>query len=542
MGWNSWNSYASSVSAELVMKVADILVESGLRDAGYTYVNIDDGWALRARTLSEGAELGTDPVDDPNSLIEANPLTFPASEDGTPGIKVVADYVHEKGLKLGLYSDRGTATCGSFAASGGHEKLDAQTFAEWGVDYLKYDSCFASNEASVREAEYRAMSDALKSVEPVWPIVFSLCTWQFDEWNAEAGQLWRTTGDIAKSFNDTAAVTAPSRTIMQNASSNAAYAAYAGPNQWNDPDMLEVGNLGTSTLANTESQSHFNLWAMMAAPLIAGNRLASMTDETLAILGNRAVIAIDQDPLGLQGVAVKSTESTSVWAKPLARAGERAVLLLNTGERPQEISAGLSEVGLRAGEAMVRDLWNSSDSGHTIAEVISATVAAHGSVMLEVVGEEPLLPKGTAYLSDLGWTYAANALGPVERDASNGGRATGDGKPLSLRGKAYSKGLGVAAGSKVIYRLANHCSRFNATVGVDDETQGAGSVKFEVWADGEKLFPSGDAEIATGDSAPRTIDVDLTGKYRLTLLTTSAGDGSAGDRADWADARITCAE
>jgi alpha-galactosidase len=281
---------------------------------------------------------------------------------------------------------------------------------------------------------------------------------------------------------------------------------------------------------------------MMAAPLIAGNKLEGMTDETLAILTNRGVIAIDQDPLGLQGVLVKSSESTSVWAKPLARAGQRAVLLLNTDEKPQVISAALSEVGLSGTEAVIRDLWNGDDTGRALAGSISATVPAHGSMMFEVLGEEPLLPRGTAYLSDLGWTYAANGLGPVERDTSNGGRAAGDGKPLRLRGKAYEKGLGVIAGSKIIYRLANRCSRFEATVGVDDETQGAGSVKFEVWADGEKLFPSGDSEIATGDSAPQTIDVQLTGKYRLTLLATSAGDGPAGDRADWADASVTCAE
>jgi alpha-galactosidase len=370
--------------------------------------------------------------------------------------------------------------------------------------------------------------------------VFSLCSWQFDEWNLKIGHLWRTTGDIGKSFNDLALVTPPSRTIMQNASSNAAYAAYAGPNGWNDPDMLEVGNLGTSALANTESRSHFNLWAMMAAPLIAGNKLEGMTEETRAILTNREVIAVDQDPLALQGVQVQSTSSTSVWAKPLNRGGTRAVLFLNAGTAPATLSTTLPEVGLSSGEAVIRDLWDEADAGHTVSDGFSASVPAHGSMMYEVIGSEPGIPRGTAYVSDLTWVYAANGLGPVERDRSNGGRAAGDGKPLSLRSKTHAKGLGVSAGSKIIYRLAKRCARFSAVVGVDDDAVSAGSVKIEVWADGEKLYPSGDTPISTGADAAQQIDLDVTNKVRLTLLVTSAGDGAAGDRVDWADAKLDC--
>jgi alpha-galactosidase len=281
---------------------------------------------------------------------------------------------------------------------------------------------------------------------------------------------------------------------------------------------------------------------MMAAPLIAGNRLEGMSAETLAILTNREVIAIDQDPLGLQGVPVKSTDSASVWAKPLRAAGHRAVLLLNTAATAQEISTTLAEVGLGGSDAVIRDLWNANDSGRAVSHGFSASVPAHGSLLYEVVGEEPRLPQGTAYVSDLTWTYAANAVGPVERDQSNGGRVAGDGRPLSLRGTSYEKGLGVAAGSKVIYRLAKRCSRFSAVVGVDDETQGAGTVKFEVWADDEKLYPIDAGQVSNGTSPARSIDVDVTGKYRLTLLTTSAGDGPAGDKADWADAKLTCSE
>lgn len=534
MGWNSWNAYASNVTAELIMKAADVLVESGMRDAGYVYVNIDDGWAQRTRTVVASGEGGAT-----ESVIEANPKAFPPGPNGEPGIQVVADYVHSKGLKLGIYSDRGTATCAGFAASGGYEERDARTFADWGVDYLKYDSCFASTEPDIREAEYRAMSVALRALER--PIVFSLCSWQFDEWNAEAGELWRTTSDIAKSFSDITAVTPPSRTVLQNANGNAAYAAYSGPNRWNDPDMLEVGNLGTSALANTESQTHFNLWAIMAAPLIAGHELDGMTEATRRILTNPRVIAVNQDPLGIQGVIVRATEATSVWAKPLNASGARAVLFMNADTVPQTVTVNLADIGLGPGRATRRDLWDEADTGVTFDDTFSAEVPGHGSMMYEILGTEPGIPRGTVSLGDVPWTYAANALGPVERNRSNGGRAAGDGKPLSLRGQMYEKGLGVAAGSKISFRLAKRCSAFSAVVGVDDETNGAGSVVFEVWADGEKLYPSGPSQTLTGKDAPQTLEVDLTGKHRLTLLTTSAGDGPGNDHADWAEAKLTCA-
>ncbi len=534
MGWNSWNAYSTAVSADLIMRAADLFVSSGLKDAGYNYVNIDDGWALKARVPApSGLE--------EDSTIEPDPVRFPPGPNGENGISVVADYVHSLGLKLGIYSDRGSATCGGYAASGGHEVQDAQAFSDWGVDYLKYDSCNVTNDgAATREAQYRAMSSALRGVNPARPLVFSLCSWQFDEWNAEAGELWRTTGDIAASFNDATVVNSSSHTVLQNANSNTTFAAYARPNAWNDPDMLEVGNLGTSLRANTESRTHFSLWAMMAAPLIAGNKIDGMTEETRAILTNGNVIAVDQDALGLQGVPVLSTDSTSVWAKPLNKAGARAVLLMNAASSTQTLSFKLTDVGLSAGKATLRDLWDAAGTDKDMTDEFSVEVPAHGSMMYEVDGQEPGIPMGTAFLSDLPWTYAANAVGPVERDRSNGGRLAGDGKPLTLRGTAYPKGLGISAGSKVIFRLAKKCSKFSALVGVDDETKGAGSVQFQVLADGERLYPSAELATLTGTDAPQAVEVDLTGKQRLTLLVTNAGDGAASDRADWADAKITC--
>lgn len=529
MGWNSWNSFAAGVDAELIMRSADALVESGMKDAGYEYVNIDDGWARRTRTET----------DDGTSVIEADPDKFPPGPNGESGIQVVADYVHEKGLKLGIYSDRGSATCGGFAASGDHEPEDAQTFASWGVDYLKYDSCNAPTDPASREQQYTAMRHALDAVER--PIVYSICSWQFDEWNLETGHLWRTTGDIGKSFTDKNAIASSSKTILQVANANSVYAAYQDAGGWNDADMLEVGNLGTSASANSESRAHFSLWAMMSAPLIAGNDLTAMTEETRTILTNPDVIAVDQDALGLSGVPVRSMEGAYVWAKPLARSGSRAVVLLNTTTSPQPIAFSLQEIGLGAGSATARNLWQPEAADLDFVDSSAPEVPARSALMYEVRGNEPALPNGTAELSDLTWTYAANALGPAERDQSNGGRSQGDGSPLSIRGSSFDKGLGVAAGSKIIFRLAGKCSRFQSVIGLDDSAGAGGSVVFKVFADGEQLYPKGEPTVFDASADPQELDLDLSGKHRLTLLVTSAGDGDTNDRADWADAKITCA-
>jgi alpha-galactosidase len=216
-------------------------------------------------------------------------------------------------------------------------------------------------------------------------------------------------------------------------------------------------------------------------------------------------------------------------------------VLLNTGSSPEQLSFSLNEIGLGSGAATLRDLWQPDDAAQEIAGEFASEVPAHGAMMYEVSGSEPEIPDGTVHLSDLTWTYAANGLGPVERDASNGGRATGDGEPISLRGTTFEKGLGVAAGSKILFRLARKCSRFQAVVGVDDAVGGKGSVTFQVFADGERLYPTAEPTPLSGSDDPQTLDLDLTGKYRLTLLVTSARDGSGNDRADWADAKITCA-
>ncbi len=540
MGWNSWNAYGTGATADIIRLVADTMVNNGMQAAGYEYVNIDDGWMLGTRV--EPGSSQSDSGADVNASDAGDSVLMPsAAFGGVNGIKDLADYVHSKGLKLGIYSDRGPTTCGGFAASGGHEVTDALTFADWGVDYLKYDNCPSSSAptGTALMNVYQTMRDALNAAMAATKhdIVFSLCSWAFNEWNLQTGQLWRTTGDIAPVFNDRSLLSNTySDTILQNAALNKIYAAYAGPNNWNDPDMLEVGN----GITLTESQTHFNLWAIMASPLIAGNKLDTMSTDVLNILTNTQVIAVDQDYLGLQGVPVTSTNTTSVWAKPLNKAGTRAVLLLNADTQTQNVAVNLTDIGLSAGSATVRDLWAQNDGGvsSSIEDTYAADVPSHGSVMVVIDGNEPGIPQGTAYLSDLTWTYAANGQGPVERDTSNGASAAGDGKTLTLRGTTFSKGLGVAAGSKIIFRLAKRCSKFNAVVGVDDESSASGTVLMQVWADGEKLFDSG---TMTGTDPSKSVDVDLSGKQKLTLLVTGGGVLSSSDHGDWADAKITCA-
>ena len=510
MGWNSWNHWFCNVSETVIEQAADQIVATGMQDAGYQYVNIDDCWQLADR--------------DDAGAVQPDPTRFPG------GIKPVADYVHGKGLKLGIYSDRGTATCQGRAGSQGYETQDALSYASWGVDYLKYDNC---NVTLDMETQYKTMRAALDATQR--PFVFSLCSWEFDEWDLGTGHLWRTTGDIAPVWLPTPNVMG---SVSANLRSNGLLAAYAGPNGWNDPDMLEVGQ----GMTFPEDKSHFTMWALMAAPLIAGNDVTNMTSGTKTILTNTEVIALDQDALGIQGAPVRidgdlTTVDSEVWAKPLNEEGARAVVFLNAGPNTADISATFAEVGLSPGNATVRDLWLHQNLGMFTDSYTATAIPSHSVVALEVVGTEPPIPIGTAWASDVTWTYASNGLGPVEKDMSNGGSKAHDGKPLTLQGKTYAKGLGVSGPSAIVYRLGKVCTAFTADVGVDAETMGKGSVVFHVLVDDVEKFNSG---TVAGTTPAQSVNVDLTGASRLRLLVTNAGDGSANDRADWARAQIVC--
>ncbi|MET7934910.1 NPCBM/NEW2 domain-containing protein [Streptomyces sp. NPDC005322] len=625
MGFNNWNSThcRAEFNEAMVKGIADIFVAKGLKDAGYQYVNLDDCWALPRR--------------DADGKLVPDPARFPN------GIKAVADYVHSKGLRLGIYTSAGTKTCDNagFPGALGHERSDARQFADWGIDYLKYDNC--NNQGVDAKQRYRTMRDALKAASETTgrPIVYSICEWGQNkpwEWAADVGQLWRTTGDISDNWGS----------MLSIAKQDLPLAPYAGPGHWNDPDMLEVGNGG---MTDTEYRSHFSLWSIMAAPLLIGTDLRKATPETYEILGNREVIAIDQDPLGKQGVVVSSEGGRWVIARQLAD-GSRAVALFNETDRPRHIATTAAAVGLDQAPAYrLRDVWRHQD--YNTAGAVSATVPAHGTVLYRVspdrrwasyppavelttggaslteagatapvdtvladLGRTPARevsvrltgpdgwriravsptrvaslptgaklrtrwrvtapagakpgayeltaradyrsptgaratarlastvhvvvapPSGTSYASDLPWLSALNGWGPVEKDTSVGESAAGDGRPITLGGTVHAKGLGAHAPSEVTYYTGVRCTAFTAQAGVDDEEGTAGTVAFEVWADGTKVAST---DTLTNADPAKTITAAIAGATTVRLVVTDGGDGVTSDHGDWADAAFTCA-
>jgi alpha-galactosidase len=359
MGWNSWNKFACNVNEKLVRDTANALVASGMRDAGYQYVVVDDCWAgLR----------------DANGFITADAERFPS------GIRALADYVHSRGLKFGIYSDAGRLTCGGRPGGQGHEYQDALTYARWGVDYLKYDWC-STGDRNAQEA-YAVMADALRQSGRA--IVFSMCEWGTAKpwlWAKNIGNLWRTTGDIFDSFNkQDDAHKSWAHTVTEIVDLNEPLWPFAGPGHWNDADMLEVGNGG---MTPAEYRSHFSLWAMMASPLMAGNDIARMDESTRSILLNKEVIAIDQDSLGVQGHRVWKEGDAEVWVKPLSGAA-KALLLFNRGDAPVTIRATADELGWPSGvRARVWDLWAHKEVGRWRG-AIYATIEPHGIAMFRL--------------------------------------------------------------------------------------------------------------------------------------------------------------
>jgi alpha-galactosidase len=348
MGWNSWNHFSCNVSESLIRETADSMVASGMRDAGYRYVVIDDCWQVSR---------------DANGMIVADPARFPH------GIKALADYVHGKGLKFGIYTDAGTKTCQGRPGTYGYEEQDARTYAAWGVDYVKEDWCNASGlDARVQYAKFR---DAL--ARSGRPIVLSICEWGSNqpwEWAPNVGNLWRTTDDIEDKWTS----------MLANLDQSGQHATVARPGAWNDPDMLEIGNGG---MTDDEYRAHLSLWAIMAAPLIAGNDVRTMSAATKAVLLNPEVIAVDQDSLGAQGILVWEPQpELQVWAKPL-RDGSRAVVLLNRSSNADTITAYFSRAGLHTDSARVRDLWSHSEVGRFKGKY-STVVRPHGAVMVRV--------------------------------------------------------------------------------------------------------------------------------------------------------------
>jgi alpha-galactosidase len=359
MGWNSWNKFGCNVSEQLIKEAADAVVSSGMKDAGYEYVVIDDCWQVSR---------------DETGNIIPDAKRFPA------GMKALGDYIHSKGLKFGIYSDGGTGTCQNRPGSNGYEFQDARQYAAWGVDYLKYDWCNHSTQDSA--SSYATMRDAL--AKSGRPIVFSLCEWGSTKpwlWAKDVGNLWRSTGDIIDKWDGKEKW--GGNGVVQILDLQDGLESYAGPGHWNDPDMLEVGNGG---LTNTESRSHYSMWAIMAAPLMAGNDIRSMNKDIREILTNKEVAAVDQDPLGSQGRRVKREGNLEVWAKQMAD-GSRAMALLNRGSSEAEIKVNWTDIGYpQSLKAALRDLWEHKDIG-TKTGSYSATVPTHGVILVTVKPE-----------------------------------------------------------------------------------------------------------------------------------------------------------
>jgi alpha-galactosidase len=349
MGWNSWNKFRTNISDKIVREIADAMVASGMRDAGYIYLNIDDGWQWKR---------------DEKGVLLPNP--------NFPDMKKLADYVHSKGLLLGIYSSPGPTTCGGYTGSYGHEEIDAKTWAKWGIDYLKYDWCSASRiwKDEDMPAVYQRMGEALRQAGR--PMVYSLCQYgraNVGEWGPKVGgNLWRTTFDIRDQWESMEGIG-----FSQND-----WAKFAAPGHWNDPDMLEVGN---GRMTTEEYRTHFSLWALLAAPLIAGNDLRSMTKEVKEILLNEEVIAVNQDKLGKAATRLSQQGETEVWAKPLNK-GAYAVGFFNRGAKEATVGVKWTAFNMR-GKLKVRDLWKHASLGEWT-DNFSIAVPSHGVVLLRV--------------------------------------------------------------------------------------------------------------------------------------------------------------
>lgn len=592
MGWSSWNAFHINISEQLIKEQADAMVSSGMADAGYQYVNLDDGYF--------GGR-------DENGVLYAN-SKFPS------GMKSLADYIHSKGLKAGIYTDAGKVRCAAIwdndpyfpegGGSYGYRQLDFDTFIDtWGYDFVKVDWCGGERQGLDPETEYTSIKGNIDAIGK--EVVYEVCNWGFPgAWVTEVGSQWRISGDIAPNFNS----------ITRIIDLNADLAQYAGPGHFNHMDMLQVGN----GMSYEEDKSHFSMWAIMASPLIAGNDLRTMSEQTKSILTNKEVIAVNQDPMGLQGVRAIKNGNQEIWVKPLENRASGAIALFNRGNSAVQMTVNWEDVGL-SGSVSVRDLWEHEDKGRFEGSY-SATVPAHGIVMLKVKGNSAIgmetiyynknsgtdvavqmadngkaflgidnagqalvsgrdyasngqqiiikknyltsLPEGrttlqavyadgwsqtiaieiygeklTYYLSDLPWVSATSGWQSVKRDKGH------EGYDLKLNGIVYKKGLWTNSNSVIVYDLDGQYQTFKAIVGPDDfrgDPPGAGTVTFEVWTDGVKQFDSG--LMRSSDNKTQEVNVNVEGVKDLKLVVTDGGDNNWYDRSIWADAKLLKAE
>ena len=521
MGWNSWNIFQADIDEGKIRAIADAMVSSGMRDAGYIYLVLDDGWMAEER--------------DENDRLVADPKKFPCV------MKAIGDYIHSKGLKYGIYEDRGEMTCQQLPGSFGYEQIDMDTFADWGVDYIKMDSCFAENNGRMSSEDYALYRKCIEGTGR--PIVLSISDFGNGAWawgGKESAQLWRTSYDIHPWMDS---IYACAETSAGNQSIHPAFNGlwqFAGPGHWNDPDMLQVGNLKDAEEERKEvaNRAHFSLWCILAAPLMAGNDLRTMSESTGKVLTAPEVIAVNQDPRGIQGYKVFDDGDREVYNKPLSD-GTTAVLLLNKGDEKADITVSWDKIGL-SGTQPVRDLWARVDLGEFKDSFTARGLGQHEHKMLKVGRQGPPVPaaapvplekytvtrKGETYLSDL--YYIWNAENAPAYDA------TFAGEPIRIAGRTFKKGLGCKGRSAFMFKVNGRADRFRAVVAIDESYEGEEKGRFRVYNEdffaNKVLWDSGEM---TKDSPAKEIDIEL--KNVQILMLVLEDDDVPGN---WADARV----
>ncbi len=517
MGWNSWNCFEQNINEQLIKEIADAMVSSGMRDAGYEYLVLDDGWMAAER--------------DENGRLQADPEKFPG------GMKAIGDYIHSKGLKYGIYECRGYLTCQRLPGSFEHEDIDMATFAEWGVDYIKLDACYAEKNGRLTTEDLQIYKDAIDKTGR--PMILSISDFGNGAWvwgGKNYGQLWRTSYDIYPWIEN---VYHHAETSGGDSRIHPAFNGlwqFAGPGYWNDPDMLEIGNLNSEA----EDKIHMSLWCMLASPLMAGNDLRKMSDTVINVLTAPEVIAVNQDPRGHQGYKVFDNGKQQVYNKPLSD-GTTAVLLFNKDSIPANVSVAWEQIGL-AGMQPVRDLWARKNLGKYKEGFTAWQLPEHGQYLLKVgkpgsqlipgpdpVPEEKYIAtkNGFSYLSDLYYIMKYGAAPLYDENP--------DGELISVDGQEYEKGISTQNGTILLYKMSGNSFRFRAMVGLDDSYTGKGSGRFRVMEEdafgGKVLFDSGNM---SADSAAQQIDIDVRGMECI-LLKFEGKEGAVGS---WGHARL----
>jgi alpha-galactosidase len=521
MGWNSWNAFQADIDEQKIRAIADAMVKSGMRDAGYDYLVLDDGWMAPER--------------DKDGRLVADPKKFPS------GMKAIGDYIHRQGLKFGIYQDRGKLTCQQLPGSFGHEQNDMEIFAKWGVDYIKMDSCFAESNGRFSSDDYAIYRKHIQATGR--PMVLSISDFGNAAWawgGKESAQLWRTSHDI---YPWMGSVYNCAETSCGDKAIHPAFGGlgqFAGPGHWNDPDMLQVGNLKNlkADRKAIADRAHFSLWCMLAAPLMAGNDLRAMNKDVQEVLTAPEVIAVNQDKLGVQGYKVFVGGALEVYNKPLAD-GTTAVLLLNKGNKVEDITVSWNKIGL-SGKQPVRDLWSRKDLGDFTASFTAQRLGQHEHRMLKIGRPGPVLPRrpplplekytvtrsGETYLSDLYYIWKAHNT-PVYD-------ATFSGKPITVGDRIVKKGFGCKGKSAFMFKVNGRADRFRAVVAMDTSSKEGSVGRFRVY--NEDFFANKvlwDSGKMTNNSPTREIDIEL--KDVQCLMLVFDGDKAFGH---WANARV----